>query len=94
MGWAKKQSFQLHLWSSCLFSDQKDTSGSSKGPSWGGSLKEELEVFRACPMGRRPQGRPGTHWRDYLFQVAWESLRISEERLKNIAGESNIKGHM
>lgn len=25
------------------------------------------EVFWACPTGRRPRGRPKTHWRDYIF---------------------------
>uniref|UniRef100_A0A3P9B3B7 Ubiquitin-like domain-containing protein n=1 Tax=Maylandia zebra TaxID=106582 RepID=A0A3P9B3B7_9CICH len=24
------------------------------------------EVFRACPTGRNPRGRPRTHWRDYI----------------------------
>ncbi|KAK3514344.1 hypothetical protein QTP70_015871, partial [Hemibagrus guttatus] len=32
------------------------------------------EVFRACPTGKRPRGRPRTHWRDYVFRLAWERL--------------------
>uniref|UniRef100_A0A8C9VLN8 Reverse transcriptase domain-containing protein n=1 Tax=Scleropages formosus TaxID=113540 RepID=A0A8C9VLN8_SCLFO len=30
------------------------------------------EVFRACPTGRRPRGRPRTRWRDYVSRLAWE----------------------
>ncbi|KAK3538434.1 hypothetical protein QTP86_002334, partial [Hemibagrus guttatus] len=30
------------------------------------------EVFRACPTGKRPRGRPRTHWRDYVSQLTWE----------------------
>uniref|UniRef100_A0A8C9TAR6 USP6 N-terminal-like protein n=1 Tax=Scleropages formosus TaxID=113540 RepID=A0A8C9TAR6_SCLFO len=32
------------------------------------------EVFRACPTGRRPRGRPRTRWRDYVSRLAWERL--------------------
>ncbi|KAK3564905.1 hypothetical protein QTP86_030846, partial [Hemibagrus guttatus] len=32
------------------------------------------EVFRACPIGKRPRGRPRTRWRDYVFWLAWERL--------------------
>ncbi|TWW63622.1 hypothetical protein D4764_03G0006300 [Takifugu flavidus] len=32
------------------------------------------EVFRACPSGRRPPGRPRTRWRDYVSRLAWERL--------------------
>ncbi|TWW54862.1 hypothetical protein D4764_0100880 [Takifugu flavidus] len=28
------------------------------------------EVFRACPSGRRPPGRPRTRWRDYVSRLA------------------------
>ncbi|KAF7642406.1 hypothetical protein LDENG_00258420 [Lucifuga dentata] len=34
------------------------------------------EVFQACPTGKRPQGRPRTHWRDYISQLAWERLGV------------------
>ncbi|TWW64209.1 hypothetical protein D4764_03G0012170 [Takifugu flavidus] len=34
------------------------------------------EVFRACPSGRRPPGRPRTRWRDYVSRLAWERLGI------------------
>ncbi|KAK3544065.1 hypothetical protein QTP86_000871 [Hemibagrus guttatus] len=27
------------------------------------------EVFRACPTGKRPRGRPRTRWRDYVFRA-------------------------
>ncbi|XP_056896310.1 transmembrane protein 269 isoform X2 [Takifugu flavidus] len=34
------------------------------------------EVFRACPSGRRPPGRPRTRWRDYVSRLVWEHLGI------------------
>jgi len=46
-----------------------------------------LEVFWACPTGRRPRGRPRTHWRDYVSLLAWEHLGISLEELESVAGE-------
>lgn len=30
------------------------------------------EVFRARPNGRRPWGRPNTHWRDCLSHLIWD----------------------
>ncbi|KAK3533908.1 hypothetical protein QTP70_034895, partial [Hemibagrus guttatus] len=39
------------------------------------------EVFRACPTGKRPRGRPRTHWRDYVFRLAWERLGVPPEEL-------------
>ncbi|KAK3524499.1 hypothetical protein QTP70_029268 [Hemibagrus guttatus] len=27
------------------------------------------EVFRACPTGKRPRGRPRTRWRDYVSRL-------------------------
>ncbi|KAK0146650.1 putative uncharacterized transposon-derived protein F52C9.6 [Merluccius polli] len=39
------------------------------------------EVFRACPTGRRPRGRPRTRWRDYVSRLAWERLGIPREEL-------------
>ena len=62
--------------------------------------KESAEVVRASdqdasrahPTGRRPRGRPRTHWRDYIPPVyvshlAWERLRIPQEELESVAGE-------
>ncbi|KAK3523969.1 hypothetical protein QTP70_017490, partial [Hemibagrus guttatus] len=34
------------------------------------------EVFRACPTGKRPRGRPRTRWRDYVSRLAWERLGV------------------
>ncbi|PWA22456.1 hypothetical protein CCH79_00015395 [Gambusia affinis] len=45
------------------------------------------EVFRARPTGRRHWGRPRTHWRDYVSQLAWEKLGIPLEELEQMAGE-------
>lgn len=33
------------------------------------------EVFQACSTGRRPGGRPKTHWRDYVTLLAWKYFR-------------------
>ncbi|KAK3561554.1 hypothetical protein QTP86_008774 [Hemibagrus guttatus] len=38
------------------------------------------EVFRACPTGKRPRGRPRTRWRDY----------ISPEELEEVSGEREV----
>ncbi|KAK3526405.1 hypothetical protein QTP70_025434 [Hemibagrus guttatus] len=40
------------------------------------------EVFRACPTGKRPQGRPRTCWRDYVSRLTWERLGIPPEELE------------
>ncbi|TWW69272.1 hypothetical protein D4764_18G0000780 [Takifugu flavidus] len=46
-----------------------------------------LEVFRTCPTGRRPHGRPRTRWRDYISRLAWERLGVPPEELMEVAGE-------
>uniref|UniRef100_H2RYE3 Calmodulin like 4 n=1 Tax=Takifugu rubripes TaxID=31033 RepID=H2RYE3_TAKRU len=33
------------------------------------------EVFRACPSGRRPPGRPRTCWRDFVSRLVWEHFK-------------------
>ncbi|KAK0134201.1 hypothetical protein N1851_030244 [Merluccius polli] len=48
------------------------------------------EVFRARPTGRRPRGRPRTHWRDYVSRLAWECLGIPREELDEVAGEREV----
>ncbi|KAK3541593.1 hypothetical protein QTP86_033092 [Hemibagrus guttatus] len=45
------------------------------------------EVFRACPIGKRPRGRPRTRWRDYVFRLAWERLGVPPEELEEVARE-------
>ncbi|KAK3560032.1 hypothetical protein QTP86_033830, partial [Hemibagrus guttatus] len=45
------------------------------------------EVFRACPIGKRPRGRPRTCWRDYVSQLAWERLWVPLEELEEVSGE-------
>ena len=49
-----------------------------------------LEVYRACPNGRRPRGRSSTCWRDYIFNLAWEYSGITEEGVENIVGERDV----
>lgn len=34
------------------------------------------EVFYACPARRKPRGRPGTDWWDYISHVPLEQLTI------------------
>jgi len=51
-----------------------------------------FEVFRACPTGRRTQGRPRTRWRDYKSRLAWDHLRILQEELEGVAGEKDVWG--
>ncbi|TWW69209.1 hypothetical protein D4764_18G0000150 [Takifugu flavidus] len=48
------------------------------------------EVFRACPSGRRPPGRPRTRWRDYVSRLVWERLRIPPDELEEVAGEREV----
>ncbi|KAK3562878.1 hypothetical protein QTP86_011111 [Hemibagrus guttatus] len=51
------------------------------------------EVFRACPTGKRPRGRPRTCWRDYVSRLAWERLGVPPEELEEVSGErENDKG--
>ncbi|TWW60112.1 hypothetical protein D4764_05G0002020 [Takifugu flavidus] len=48
------------------------------------------EVFRACPSGRRPPGRPRTRWRDCVSRLAWERLGIPPDELEEVAGEREV----
>ncbi|KAK3546788.1 hypothetical protein QTP86_001940 [Hemibagrus guttatus] len=52
------------------------------------------EAFRACPTGKRPRGRPRTRWRDYVFQLAWECLRVPPEELEEVAREREVTGSL
>ncbi|KAK3540105.1 hypothetical protein QTP70_025798, partial [Hemibagrus guttatus] len=45
------------------------------------------ELFRACPTGKRPRGRPRTRWRDYVSRLAWERLGVPPEELEEVSGE-------
>ncbi|KAK3542752.1 hypothetical protein QTP70_001880 [Hemibagrus guttatus] len=45
------------------------------------------EVFRACPPGKRPRGRPRTRCRDYVFRLAWKRLGVPPEELEEVARE-------
>ncbi|KAK7925839.1 hypothetical protein WMY93_008149 [Mugilogobius chulae] len=48
------------------------------------------EVFRPCPTGRRPRGRPRTRWRDYVSRLAWVRLGIPPEELEEVCGDSEV----
>ncbi|KAK3523202.1 hypothetical protein QTP86_021761 [Hemibagrus guttatus] len=45
------------------------------------------DVFRACPTGRRPRGRPRTRWRDSVSRLAWKRLGVPPEELEEVSGE-------
>ncbi|TWW75583.1 hypothetical protein D4764_13G0002450 [Takifugu flavidus] len=47
-------------------------------------------MFRACPSGRRPPGRPRTRWRDYVSRLVWERLGIPPDELEEVAGEREV----
>ncbi|KAK3531414.1 hypothetical protein QTP70_019258 [Hemibagrus guttatus] len=49
------------------------------------------EVFRACPTGKRPRGRPRTCWRDYVSRLTWERLGIPPEELEEVSRERELK---
>ncbi|KAK3518551.1 hypothetical protein QTP70_001607 [Hemibagrus guttatus] len=45
------------------------------------------EVFRACPTGKKPWGKPRTSWRDYVSRLAWKHLGVPPEELEEVSGE-------
>jgi len=49
-----------------------------------------LEVFRACPTGRKAQDRPRTRWRDYNSLLALECLEVPQEELEGVTGERDV----
>jgi len=51
-----------------------------------------LRGFPGMSTGRRPRGRPRTHWRDYISHLAWECLWISQEELESVAVEKEVCG--
>jgi len=48
------------------------------------------KLFLAHSTGRRPQGSPITHWRYYIFLLAWEQSGIPQEKLESVAGYTDI----
>ncbi|KAK3538164.1 hypothetical protein QTP70_032558 [Hemibagrus guttatus] len=52
------------------------------------------EVFRACPTGKRPRGRPRTRWRDYVPWLTWERLGILPEELEEVFGEREVSASL
>lgn len=51
-----------------------------------------MEVFRTFPPRKRPPGSPRTNWRDYIPQLAWESLGIPQDALEEVAREKALFG--
>ncbi|KAK3530371.1 hypothetical protein QTP86_024408 [Hemibagrus guttatus] len=45
------------------------------------------QVFQACPIGKRPRGRPRNCWREYVSRLTWECLMIPLEELEEVSGE-------
>lgn len=48
------------------------------------------EVFKARLTRKRPRGRPRSHWRVSVSQLAWEWLRIHPEELEEVASEREV----
>jgi hypothetical protein len=48
------------------------------------------EVFQACPIGRRPRGRPRTRWRDYVSELAWCRLGVPPEQLEEVCEDREV----
>ena len=44
------------------------------------------------PTGKRPRGRPRTHWRDYVSRLAWERLGVPQEELVEVANKTVLLG--
>ncbi len=52
-----------------------------------------MEVFQACPAGRRPRGRSRSRWRDYISALAWECLAgISPLELADVNNVTVVLG--
>lgn len=49
-----------------------------------------LEVFFELSTRKRPLSQPRTHWRDYISYLSWESLRIPQAELEDVAGEDDF----
>ncbi len=49
-----------------------------------------MEVFQACPTGRRPRGRPRSRWRDYISALAWEHLGFPQSELADVTREREV----
>ncbi|KAF7640630.1 hypothetical protein LDENG_00028780 [Lucifuga dentata] len=48
------------------------------------------EVFQACPIEKRPRGRPRTRWRDYISWLTWECLGVPQEELEGQARDREV----
>lgn len=60
--------------------------GMLKGASWGAiwlGWRLPLSVFCSCSPGRRPQGRPRIHWKDFTLIWPWVSPGGSERDILN-----------
>lgn len=49
-----------------------------------------LAVFLVWPTWKRPKGRPRSHWRYYICDLAWECLGIPQEQLESVAGDRDV----
>ena len=48
------------------------------------------EVFRACPTGGRPPGRPRDRWRDLVSKMARQRLGIPLNELEEVCGDREV----
>lgn len=49
-----------------------------------------MEVFWEHPTGRKPRGRPKTHWRDYISYLDWENLGFLLEELEDVTRANDV----
>lgn len=57
------------------------------GTSWARKSRHVL-------LRRGLMGRPRTHWRDYVSQLAWNHLGVSSDELEKVAGERQVRASL
>lgn len=69
---------------------RRDTTPPDQRASWGGS-DIGLGFLLDTSWVIWSQGRSRTHWRDYMYQLAWERLDVPLDKLKEVAGEKEVR---
>lgn len=52
------------------------------------------KVFRACPTGKRPHGKPRKRWRDYASELAWRHLGVPPEQLEEVCVHWEVRASL
>ena len=47
------------------------------------------QLINALQVGKKPRGRPKTHWRNYVEDLAWSCLEIPPTKLPLVAGDGD-----